>query len=101
MAAQGAEQGCLMAVVMGDGHITEAGAELSVWARPAVGNSDVGMGGPNSVMAAAADAARRFSGDFAGWHEVGRRGEFRLGASAISELAMDLGLRPGRQTDTR
>jgi len=96
----GVHEGYLMGLLVGDGHITEAGAELSVWARPAVGNSDVGMGGPNSVMAAAADAARRFSGDFAGWHEVGRRGEFRLGASAISELATDLGLRPGRQTVT-
>src|SRR6185295_3732777 len=96
----GVHEGYVMGLLVGDGHITEAGAELSVWARPAVGNSDVGMGGPNSVMAAAADAARRFSGDFAGWHEVGRRGEFRLGASAISELAMDLGLRPGRQTIT-
>jgi ribonucleoside-diphosphate reductase alpha chain len=69
---------------------------------PAVGNSDVGMGGPNSVMAAALDAARRFNhrADFAGWHEIGRRGEFRLGLSAITELANDLGVRQGRQTVT-
>ena len=75
-------EGYLMGLLVGDGSITEAGAELSVWARPAVGNSDVGMGGPNSVMAAALDAARRCNhhSEFAGWHEVGRRGEFRLGA---------------------
>jgi ribonucleoside-diphosphate reductase alpha chain len=60
------------------------------------------VGGPHSVMAAALDAARRCnqSSDFAGWHEVGRRGEFRLGAGAITELARSLGLRPGRKTVT-
>ena len=95
-------EGYLMGLLVGDGHISEAGAELSVWARPAVGNSDVGMGGPNSVMATALDAARRLNhrAEFTGWHEIGRRGEFRLGLSAISELAHDLGLRPGRQTIT-
>jgi ribonucleoside-diphosphate reductase alpha chain len=98
----GINEGYLMGLLVGDGNISEAGAELSVWARPAVGNSDVGVGGPNSVMAAALDAARRCNhqSDFAGWHEIGRRGEFRLGMGAISELARELGLRPGRQTVT-
>jgi len=100
--AYGMNEGYLMGLLVGDGSVTESGAQLSVWARPAVGNSDVGMGGPNSVMAAALDAARRFNnnGEFNGWHEVGRRGEFRLGSAAISTLASELGLRPGRQTVT-
>ena len=43
-----------------------------IWARPAVGNSDIDVGGPHSVMAAALDAARRFNhrSDFSGWHEM-------------------------------
>ena len=100
--AHGTNEGYLMGLLVGDGHISEAGAELSVWARTAVGNSDIGMGGPNSVMATALDAARRLNhrAEFTGWHEVGRRGEFRLGLSAITELANDLGVRPGRQTVT-
>jgi len=98
----GRNEGYLMGLLVGDGTVNESGAQLSVWARPAVGNSDVGVGGPNSVMAAALDAARRCdtTGDGAGWHEVGRRGEFRLGTGAITELARGLGLRPGRQTVT-
>src|SRR5206468_12855785 len=48
------------------------------------------------------DAARRCNlhSEFAGWHEVGRRGEFGLGAGAITELASNLGLRADRQTVT-
>src|SRR5688572_18719243 len=99
-AAKGAHEGYLAGLLVGDGHISEAGAQLSVWARPAVGNSDIGMGGPNSVMAEALNAARRCNAEVSGWHEVGRRGEFRLGTSAINELASELGLRPGRQTVT-
>ena len=102
MGQYGSNEGYLMGLLVGDGHITEAGAELSVWARSAVGNSDVGTGGPNSVMATALDAARRLNhrAEFTGWHEIGRRGEFRLGLSAITELANELGVRPGRQTVT-
>ena len=89
-------EGYLMGLLVGDGTITEARRRAVGVGASAVGNSDVGTGGPNSVMAAALDAARRFNhrGDFAGWQEVGRRGEFRLGMSAITELARELGLRP-------
>jgi ribonucleoside-diphosphate reductase alpha chain len=100
--AYGVNEGYLMGLLVGDGTVTADRAELSVWARPAVGNSDIGMGGPNSVMAAALDAARRCNdgSEFAGWHEIGRRGEFRLGLDTITDLARDLSLRPGRQTVT-
>jgi ribonucleoside-diphosphate reductase alpha chain len=96
----GTHEGYLMGLLVGDGTVSEQRTELSVWARRAVGNSDMGVGGPNSVMAAALDAARRISDDFAGWHEVGHRGEFRLRLSAIADLARDLGLREGRNTVT-
>ena len=97
-----ANEGYLMGLLVGDGTISEDRAELSIWARPAVGNSDIDVGGPHSVMAAALDAARCFNhrADFSGWHQGAGRGEFRLGMGAITELARDLGLRPGRQTVT-
>jgi ribonucleoside-diphosphate reductase alpha chain len=96
----GNHEGYLMGLLVGDGTVSEERTELSVWARRAVGNSDMGVGGPNSVMAAALDAARRISDDFAGWHEVGNRGEFRLRLNAIADLARELGLRDGRNTVT-
>jgi ribonucleoside-diphosphate reductase alpha chain len=96
----GNHEGYLMGLLVGDGTVSEERTELSVWARRAVGNSDMGVGGPNSVMAAALDAARRISDDFAGWHEVGNRGEFRLRLAAIADLARELGLRDGRNTVT-
>jgi len=98
----GTNEGYLMGLLVGDGTISEERAELSIWARPAVGNSDIDVGGPHSVMAAALDAARCFNhrADFSGWHQGSGRGEFRLGMGAITELARELGLRPGRQTVT-
>jgi ribonucleoside-diphosphate reductase alpha chain len=98
----GANEGYLMGLLVGDGTIAEDRAELSIWARPAVGNSDIDVGGPHSVMAAALDAARCFNhrADFSGWHQGAGRGEFRLRMGAITELARELGLRPGRQTVT-
>jgi ribonucleoside-diphosphate reductase alpha chain len=96
----GINEGYLMGLLVGDGEITESRAELSIWARPAVGNSDVDVGGPHSVMAAALDAARRCSAEFTGWHPGSGRGEFRLSMENITDLARQLGLRPGRTTIT-
>jgi ribonucleoside-diphosphate reductase alpha chain len=98
----GRNEGYLMGLLVGDGTVAEDRAELSIWARPAVGNSDIDVSGPHSVMATALDAARCFNhrSDFSGWHQGAGRGEFRLKMDAITELARDLGLRPGRQTIT-
>ncbi len=93
----GESEGYLMGLLVGDGRMTEEGAVLSVWARSAVGNSDVDVSGPHSVMAAALHAARGFNhrADFSGWQAASRRGEFRLSMSAITDLARDVGMRPG------
>jgi ribonucleoside-diphosphate reductase alpha chain len=98
----GLNEGYLMGLLVGDGTVAEDRAELTIWARSAVGNSDIDVSGPHSVMATALDAARRFNhrADFSGWHQGTGRGEFRLSMDAITELARDLGLRPGRQTIT-
>jgi ribonucleoside-diphosphate reductase alpha chain len=98
----GTNEGYLMGLLVGDGTVAEDRAELSIWARSAVGNSDIDVGGPHSVMAAALDAARCFNhrADFSGWHPGTGRGEFRLSMGAITELSRDVGLRPGRKTIT-
>jgi ribonucleoside-diphosphate reductase alpha chain len=98
----GINEGYLMGLLVGDGTISDERAELSIWARHAVGNSDVDVGGPHSVMAEALNAARCFNhlSDFSGWHQGTGRGEFRLSMGGITELARELGLRPGRQTIT-
>jgi ribonucleoside-diphosphate reductase alpha chain len=98
----GLNEGYLMGLLVGDGTVSEERAELSIWARSAVGNGDVDVGGPHSVMAAALDAARGFNhrADFSGWRQGAGRGEFRLSMDAITELSRELGLRPGRQTIT-
>jgi ribonucleoside-diphosphate reductase alpha chain len=98
----GVNEGYLMGLLVGDGTVAEDRAELSIWARPAVGNSDIDVGGPHSVMAAALDAARCFNhrADFSGWRPGTGRGEFRLRMDAITELSRDVGLRPGRKTIT-
>jgi ribonucleoside-diphosphate reductase alpha chain len=98
--AMGGKEGYLMGLLVGDGTFTDSGAELAVWERASVGNSDVGVGGPNSVMAAAMDAARSFGGEFSGWQKGRGRGEYRFAMGAISDLARDLGLRAGRNTVT-
>jgi ribonucleoside-diphosphate reductase alpha chain len=98
----GTNEGYLMGLLVGDGTVAEDRAELSIWARSAVGNSDIDVGGPHSVMAAALDAARCFNhrADFSGWHPGSGRGEFRLSMGAITELSREVGLRPGRKTIT-
>src|SRR5688572_6650097 len=98
----GTNEGYLMGLLVGDGTVAEDRAELSIWARSAVGNSDIDVGGPHSVMAAALDAARCFNhrADFSGWHPGTGRGEFRLRMDAITELSREIGLRPGRKTIT-
>ncbi len=100
--AYGSNEGYLMGLLVGDGTVSDQRAGLSIWARSAVGNSDVDVGGPHSVMAAALDAARCFNhrSDFSGWHQGNGRGEFNLSMDGITELARDLGLRPGRQSIT-
>lgn len=100
--AYGSNEGYLMGLLVGDGTVTEQRAELCIWARSAVGNSDIDVSGPHSVMATALDAARCFNhrSDFSGWHQGQRRGEFNLSMDGITELARELGLRPGRQCIT-
>jgi ribonucleoside-diphosphate reductase alpha chain len=100
--SMGNNEGYLMGLLVGDGTVAEDRSELSIWARSAVGNSDIDVGGPHSVMAAALDAARCFNhrADFSGWHPGTGRGEFRLSMGAITELSREVGLRPGRKTIT-
>ena len=93
------EEGYLMGLLTGDGMREEDEAVLSVRASAAVANGPTAMlpAGIQGVMAEALTAVRTLpnGSDFAGWHEVSGRGEFRLGTAALTELARELGLRPG------
>ncbi len=95
----GEDEGYLMGLLVGDGALKEEAAVLSVWAEGRVANG--ASEGPDpaaaAVMHTAEAAARSMAhrADFAGWHTVAGRGEYRLKSSAIRDLAAGLGMRPG------
>ena len=97
-------QGYLLGLLVGDGTIKSDKAVLSVWSGAAVANGHadgVGAGG-RSVMALAEKAARSLPhrADFAGWQRVDGRDEYRLSTSALRELALEMGIRPGDKAIT-
>jgi len=96
------EEGYLIGLLIGDGTLKKDKAVLSVWPGRAVANGDADTPGARGVMARAEAAARTLPhrADFAGWHEVAGRGEYRLALGALKELAHDLGLAPGRKAVT-
>ncbi len=98
----GFQAGYLIGLLVGDGTLTDERAVLSAWLPAAVGNGDVIVDGPRTVMEAALAAAQSLPhrADFAGWHEIAGRGEFRLRSAAIADLARSLGLRPGHKVVT-
>ena len=98
--AHGFGEGYLMGLLIGDGTFAGERAVLSTWSQPAAVNG--APAGAAGVMAAALNAAGGLArrADFAGWHEVAGRGEFRLRMAGITELAASLGIRQGTKTIT-
>jgi len=100
-------EGYLLGLLIGDGTLKEDKAVLSVWdpqMRQAVNGGRVMSPGAESMMQAAEHAARTLPhrSDFQGWQRVvAGRIEFRLALSALRDLAVSLGIRPGakRLTD--
>ena len=90
------EQGYLLGLLVGDGTLKSDKAVLSVW-RPAAAVNGVECTGVDGVMAAALRAAMTLPhrSDFKGWSGVTGRNEFRLGSSALKELALRVGMKPG------
>ena len=93
-------EGYLLGLLVGDGTLKEEAAELSAWPGALAVNGDYERPGVASVMDAALTAARALPhrSDFRGWHAVSGRGEFRMKLGALTRLARDFGLHPGRKT---
>ncbi|MFE0754952.1 LAGLIDADG family homing endonuclease [Inquilinus sp. NPDC058860] len=96
------EEGYLIGLLIGDGTLKSDKAVLSAWPGEATVNGADARPGIAGVMAAALSAARSLPhrSDFAGWMRVPGRGERRLSLGALRELALSLGLAPGRKTIT-
>ena len=95
-------EGYLLGLLVGDGTLKEEAAVLSAWPGALAVNGGYERPGVASVMDAALTAARELPhrSDFRGWHAVSGRGEFRMKLGALTLLANDFGLRPGRKTVT-
>ena len=100
-------QGYLMGLLIGDGTLKAEKAVISVWAPElrAVGQGGpvVALSGADGVIEAASAAISTLPhrADFAGFQRpVAGRGERRMASTALRDLALSLGLRPGHKTLT-
>jgi ribonucleoside-diphosphate reductase alpha chain len=87
----GEDEGYLMGLMIGDGHIKKEGVVLSSWGENA-GNMAV----RNQVLRYAQQMPHR--ADFRGWIKIEDRDEYRLSLASIRELSESLGL--GHQNKT-
>jgi ribonucleoside-diphosphate reductase alpha chain len=103
-------EGYLIGLLIGDGTLKSDKAVLSVWAPELklVGQRDAAAISPRAdsahgIMQAAESAALTLPhrGDFRGWQRpISARGEARLVSGALRNLALELGMAPGRKTIT-
>jgi ribonucleoside-diphosphate reductase alpha chain len=98
------DQGFLLGLLVGDGTLKADKAVLSVFHAAAVSNGGNGTlsTGVRALMDAADASARTLEhrSDFAGWHSVAGRNEFRLSLAALKGLAEDVGMSPGDKSIT-
>jgi ribonucleoside-diphosphate reductase alpha chain len=97
------QEGYLVGLLIGDGTLKADRAVLSVWEPAAIVNGDnlpcAGVRGVmNAVVRAAQSVPRR--ADFAGWHSIAGRGEYRFALAGLRDLARQLGLAPGNKAIT-
>ncbi|MGH8414899.1 MAG: LAGLIDADG family homing endonuclease, partial [Gammaproteobacteria bacterium] len=96
--AHGRGEGYLLGLLVGDGTLKSDKAVLSVWRTAAVANGTGASlsAGVQAVMCDARQAAEALPhrSDFAGWHEISGRGEYRLTSAALRDLAFNLGMTP-------
>ncbi len=99
------QEGYLLGLLIGDGTLKEEKAVLSVWQPAAVvnGESDgVPAGGVNAIIDAALEAAKtlKHRSDFAGWHYIPGRNEWRMSSVALKALAAKVGMQPADKAIT-
>ncbi|RVT50987.1 LAGLIDADG family homing endonuclease [Rubrivivax albus] len=101
-----ADEGYLLGLLIGDGHLGARKAVLSVWApelRAAGADTNAIVSGAGGVMRAVSDAIARLPhrADFRGWQRpVAGRGECRLSSAPLRDLALGMGMAPGHKTIT-
>lgn len=98
-------EGYLLGLLVGDGTLKHDKAVLSVWQPAAVvnGDDDAALApGQQAVMEAARAAAcsLHHRSDFAGWHRVAGRNEWRMSSAALKDLAARVGMQPGAKAIT-
>lgn len=96
-------EGYLLGLLVGDGTLKRDKAVISVWCPARAVNDDaLPSTGVTGIMAAALEAAATLPhrADFRGWQKISGRGEYRMSLSAVRNLALDLGLEPGRKVIT-
>src|SRR5690606_5230591 len=100
----GDAEGYLLGLLVGDGTVKTDCAVLSAWLPAVAVNEGVSErdAGVRAMMAGAETAARSLThrSDFAGWHEVTGRGEYRLKSAPLGRLAGAFGITPGTKTVT-
>lgn len=89
----GEEEGYMMGLLMGDGHIKRNSTVLSSWGETAGSESVRGL-----VLQYAQQMPHR--SDFDGWIKIKERGEYRLSLASIRELATSLGMTYENKTIT-
>jgi len=97
------EQGYLIGLLIGDGVLSGEKAILSVWEMAAAANDRHGFpSGVQAIMDAALRAAMLLPhrADFAGWHPIAGRREYRMQLVGLRALAHQLGLSSGHKTIT-
>ncbi|HEX7113919.1 MAG TPA: LAGLIDADG family homing endonuclease [Steroidobacter sp.] len=95
------DEGYLLGLLVGDGTLKQEAAILSAWPRAGA----VHDGGSDGVWALMNEAHRCLQSlphraDFAGWHEIAGRGEYRMKSAALRDLALRFGMAPGAKTIT-
>ncbi|MFN0191122.1 MAG: LAGLIDADG family homing endonuclease [Aestuariivirga sp.] len=94
------DEGFLLGLLIGDGHLKTEKAVLSAWPLAAVVNGQ--QQSLTGTMRAAQEAAFKLPhrADFAGWFEISGRGEWRMASAPLRDLALFYGMSTRNKTIT-
>ncbi|MDJ0958661.1 MAG: LAGLIDADG family homing endonuclease, partial [Arenicellales bacterium] len=92
-------QGYLLGLLVGNGSLGHESAELSVWKERIAVNDVPVKSGADGVMSEALIAAMTLphQGRVAGWQEVVEHNEYRISLTTLKELALKVGMVPGKE----